>query len=69
MTNLMNLQDPTVQEKLLGRTVRDILSPADRRGFSGWRPEDARPLLEDARAFTAGTRAEVEACRQRSAPR
>lgn len=38
----------------------------DRRSFAGWRAEDARPLIEEARAFTASVRAEVEACRKPS---
>jgi hypothetical protein len=38
----------------------------DRRSFAGWRAEDARPLIEEARAFTASVRAEVEACRRPS---
>jgi hypothetical protein len=40
----------------------------DRRSFAGWRAEDARPLIEGARAFTASVRAEVEACRKPSPP-
>jgi hypothetical protein len=40
----------------------------DRRSFEGWRAEDARPLIEEARAFTASVRAEVEACRKPSPP-
>jgi hypothetical protein len=57
----------------LGRLMRDELPSGfallfemkgDRRSFAGWRPEDARPLIEEARAFTAGTRTEVEACRR-----
>ena len=40
----------------------------DRRSFAGWRAEDARPLIEEARAFTASVRAEVEACRRPSPP-
>jgi hypothetical protein len=38
----------------------------DRRSFAGWRPEDARPLIDEARAFTAAARAQVEECRKRS---
>jgi hypothetical protein len=62
----------------LGRMMRDELPSGfatlfemkgDRRSFAGWRPEDARPLIQEARAFSAGTRAEVEACRQRSSAR
>ena len=40
----------------------------DRRSFAGWRAEDARPLIEEARAFTASVRAEVEACRKPPSP-
>ena len=40
----------------------------DRRSFAGWRAEDARPLIEEARTFTASVRAEVEACRKPSPP-
>lgn len=32
---------------------------ADARGFAGWRVEDARPLLEEARAFIRAVRAEL----------
>jgi hypothetical protein len=57
----------------LGRLMRDELPSGfaalfemkgDRRSFAGWRPEDARPLIEEARSFIAGARAEVEACRK-----
>ncbi len=56
----------------LSRMVRDELPSGfaalyevkgDRRSFAGWRAEDARPLIEEARAFTVSVRAEVEACR------
>ena len=59
----------------LGRLMRNELPSgfatlfemkADRRSFAGWRPEDARPLIEEARAFTEGTRTEVEACRNQA---
>ena len=40
----------------------------DRRSFAGWRAEDARPLIEEARSFTASVRAEVEACRKSPPP-
>ena len=40
----------------------------DRRSFAGWRVEDARPLIEEARSFAASVRAEVEACRKASPP-
>jgi len=33
---------------------------ADARAFAGWRAEDARPLLEEARAFVAAVRAELD---------
>jgi hypothetical protein len=33
-------------------TLADLAG--DARGFSGWRVEDARPLLEEARAFIGG---------------
>lgn len=39
---------------------------SDRRSFAGWRAEDARPLIAEARAFTTSVRAEVEACRKPS---
>jgi len=54
----------TVQE--YGQMVRNELPSgfvtlaemkADARGFAGWRVEDARPLLEEARAFIAAVRA------------
>jgi hypothetical protein len=32
----------------------------DGRGFSGWRVEDARPLLEAARAFAGGVQADLD---------
>jgi hypothetical protein len=35
----------------------------DRRSFAGWRADDARPLIEEARAFAEQTRARVEECR------
>jgi hypothetical protein len=38
----------------------------DRRNFAGWRAEDARPLIEEARRFTADTRAAVDAWQKRS---
>ena len=59
----------------LGRLMREELPSGfvtlfemkgDRRSFAGWRPEDARPLIQEARAFTAAVRAEVEACRKPS---
>jgi hypothetical protein len=62
----------------LGRMMRDELPSGfatlfdmkgDRRSFAGWRPEDARPLIEEARAFTVGTRTDVdERHRQAQAP-
>jgi hypothetical protein len=59
----------------LSRMMRDELPSGfatlfemkgDRRSFSGWRAEDARPLIEEARAFTVAVRAEVEGCRKPS---
>jgi hypothetical protein len=39
----------------------------DHRSFSGWRPEDARPLIEEARGFVTAVRAElVERCAPKS---
>jgi hypothetical protein len=39
----------------------------DHRSFAGWRPEDARPLIEEARGFVAAVRAElVERCPPKS---
>jgi hypothetical protein len=38
----------------------------DRRGFAGWRAEDAKPLIEEACRFAASTRSEVEACLKQS---
>jgi hypothetical protein len=32
------------------------------RGFTGWRPEDAKPLLDEARDFVQAVRAELERC-------
>ena len=40
----------------------------DRRSFAGWRPEDAQPLIEEARAYTATARSEVEACSKPPVP-
>ncbi len=63
----------SVQE--LSRMMRDELPSGfatlfemkgDRRSFAGWRAEDARPLIDEARTFTAAVRAEVEACRKPS---
>jgi hypothetical protein len=57
----------TLQE--FGQMVRESLPSgfatlagmrADMGGFAGWRPEDARPLLEEARAFIGAVRAELE---------
>jgi len=61
----------------LGRMIRDELPSGflalyemkgDRRGFAGWRPEDARPLIEQARTLATNARSEVEACRRPPAP-
>ena len=35
----------------------------EQRSLTGWRAEDARPLVEEARAFIARVRARVDACR------
>jgi hypothetical protein len=32
------------------------------RGFAGWRPEDARPLIDEARTFVTTVRAELARC-------
>jgi hypothetical protein len=34
----------------------------DQRSFAGWRPEDAKPLLEEARAFVATVRSALLQC-------
>jgi hypothetical protein len=34
----------------------------DQRSFAGWRPEDARPLIDEAQAFVAAVRAELVRC-------
>jgi hypothetical protein len=56
----------------MSRMVRDALPSGfatlfemkrEHRGFTGWRAEDARPLVEEARAFVAAVRAEVERCK------
>ncbi|MFI5278998.1 MAG: hypothetical protein ACHQU1_00775 [Gemmatimonadales bacterium] len=36
---------------------------SEQRSFAGWRAEDARPLVEEARTFVASVRAEVERCK------
>ncbi len=38
----------------------------DRRNFAGWRAEDARPLIDEARAFTSETRSAVDSWQKRS---
>ena len=59
----------------LMRMVRDELPngfltlfemQGDRRNFAGWRAEDARPLIEEARTFTAEARAAVDSWQKRS---
>lgn len=40
----------------------------DHRSFAGWRPEDARPLIEEARAFVAAVRTELERSAPKAAP-
>jgi hypothetical protein len=56
----------------LSRLVREALPSGfatlfemklEHRSFSGWRAEDARPLVEEARTFVAAVRAEVERCK------
>ena len=34
----------------------------EQRSFAGWRPEDARPLIEEAKTFVAAVRAELVRC-------
>jgi hypothetical protein len=55
----------------LSRMVRDELPSGfatlfeikqDHRGFTGWRVEDARPFIGEARAFVAAVKAELERC-------
>ena len=61
----------------LGRMVRQQLTSGfatlqemqqRHQGFAGWRAEDARPLVEEARAFVAGATAELAARRAAPAP-
>ena len=33
------------------------------RSFNGWRAEDARPLVDEARTFVAAVRAELDRCK------
>jgi hypothetical protein len=56
----------------LSRLVREALPSGfatlfdmklEQRSFTGWRAEDARPLVEEARTFVAEVRAEVERCK------
>jgi hypothetical protein len=56
----------------LTRMVRDTLPSGfatlfemklGQRSFAGWRAEDARPLVEEARGFVAAVREEMERCR------
>lgn len=56
----------------LSRLVRDALPSGfatlfemklEHRSFTGWRAEDARPLVEEARTFAQAVRAEVERCK------
>jgi hypothetical protein len=53
----------------LGRLVREHLPSGfatlfemrvNHRGFAGWRAEDARPLLDEARLFVTAVRVELE---------
>jgi len=34
----------------------------DHRGFTGWRAEDARPLIDEAKSFVGAVRAELDRC-------
>ena len=34
----------------------------DQRSFVGWRPEDARPLIDEARNFMSAVRADLQRC-------
>ncbi len=61
----------------LSRMVRDELPSGfatlfelklDHHSFTGWRAEDARPLVDEARAFVAAVRAEVERCAPKPGP-
>jgi len=61
----------------LGRMVREQLTSGfatlqemqeRHQGFAGWRAEDARPLVEEARSFVAGVTAELAARRAAQAP-
>ena len=61
----------------LQRLVRDELPSGfatlfemkqDHRGFTGWRPEDARPFIDEARGFVAAVRADLERCAPKPAP-
>ena len=56
----------------MSRLVRDALPSGfatlfemkrELRSFTGWRAEDARPLVEEARTFVRAVRAEVERCK------
>ena len=56
----------------LSRMVREVLPSGfamlfemkqEHRGFTGWRAEDARPLVEEARQYVATVTAELEQLR------
>ncbi len=60
----------------LSRLVRDALPSGfaslfelqvDHRSFTGWRAEDARPYVEEARAFVGAVRADLQRCLSPSA--
>ncbi len=40
----------------------------DQRSFTGWRPDDARPLIEEARGFVTTVRAELARWQAPQAP-
>lgn len=40
----------------------------DHRSFAGWRPEDARPLIDEARSFVAAVRSDLERCASNPTP-
>ncbi len=40
----------------------------DHRSFTGWRPDDARPLIEEARTFVSAVRAELARCQAPQTP-
>ncbi len=40
----------------------------DHRSFTGWRPEDARPLIDEARGFVSAVRAALAKCQPPQPP-